>query len=121
MPNWPGTSVMAQPRTGRNTGYDDFNRHKYWHFVDTPFSQDNSDTSSVTVPTPDAETQIAVFRGVLRSGAANALKSYDLVWLLHLIGDVHQPCPARQGYPPMQRDACSGSCGACGRAFCRRA
>jgi len=32
-----------------------------------------------------------VFRGILSSSAKAALKSYDLVWLLHLVGDVHQP------------------------------
>jgi hypothetical protein len=79
------------PEASRNTGYDDFNRHKYWHFVDLPFSQDGSGVSSMTVPVPDAETQIAAFRAVLQSASPDRLKSYDLVWLLHLVGDVHQP------------------------------
>jgi len=39
-------------------------------------------------PTPE---RIALFRGVLASNAKDPLKSYDLVWLLHLVGDVHQP------------------------------
>jgi hypothetical protein len=82
------------PEASRNTGYDDFNRHKYWHFVDQPFSQDGTDTTSFQVPTPNAETQIAAFRKVLNSPGANGLKSYDLVWLLHVIGDVHQPLHA---------------------------
>ena len=37
------------------------------------------------------ETEIAVFRQTLASSKADKLKSYDLVWLLHLVGDVHQP------------------------------
>lgn len=110
------------PDAGRNTGYDDFNRHKYWHFVDMPFSQDNSDVSSVTVPTPDAETQIAVFRGVLRSNAANALKSFDLVWLLHLIGDVRQAlhCATRITKAHPKGDAGGNDVGFCtaGAAAC---
>jgi S1/P1 Nuclease len=83
--------VPDGPEPSRNTGYDDFNRHKYWHFEDNPLTQDGSNISSFKVPSPNAETQIAVFRGVLRSSAAAPLKSYDLVWLLHLTGDVHQP------------------------------
>jgi hypothetical protein len=96
------------PEAGRNTGYDDFNRHKYWHFVDQPFSQDGSDANSFQVPVPDAQTQIAVFRQVLQStDAGDGLKSYDLVWLLHLVGDVHQPlhCATRISANHPQGDA----------------
>src|SRR5580698_3768900 len=82
------------PDAGRNTGFDDFNRHKYWHFVDTPFSQDGTDVSSIAIPLPDAKTQIGAFRRILNSAAADGLKSYDLAWLLHLVGDVHQPLHA---------------------------
>ena len=41
------------------------------------------------------KTQIVAFRKTLGdSGASDELKSYDLVWLLHLVGDVHQPLHA---------------------------
>ncbi|WP_158749707.1 S1/P1 nuclease [Acidobacterium sp. S8] len=73
----------------RNTGYGDKYMHKYWHFIDTPFSTDG--TPLPAIPTPNAETQIGVFRQVLSSNASDSLKSYDLVWLMHLVGDVHQP------------------------------
>lgn len=87
-----GGNRPSGPEARRNTGYDDLNRHKYWHFIDVPFSQDGTDVSAVAIPTPNAETQIAAFRETLHSASASeALKSYDLVWLLHVIGDVHQP------------------------------
>lgn len=87
-----GGNRPTGPEASRNTGYDDFNRHKYWHFVDEPFRLDGGDVSSVQIPSPNAQTQIAVFRAVLESSDASAdLKSYDLVWLLHIVGDVHQP------------------------------
>jgi len=74
----------------RNTGYTDKYMHKYWHFVDLPFSTDG--TALPKEPVPNAQTQIAAFRKVLASStASDALKSYDLVWILHLVGDVHQP------------------------------
>jgi hypothetical protein len=79
----------------RNIGYGDHLRHKYWHFVDLPFSQDG--TALPAVPSPNAQTQIAAFRAALASSNSDDVKSYDLVWLLHIVGDVHQPlhCAAR--------------------------
>ena len=47
---------------------------------------------------PNAKTQISAFRAILASStASDNLKSYDLVWLMHLVGDVHQPlhCTSR--------------------------
>lgn len=85
--NTPGSATSAQ-----NTGYSDLLRHKYWHFIDTPFSPDGSALPSI--PTPNAQTQIVAFRAVLASSQPDELKSYDLVWLLHLIGDIHQPLHA---------------------------
>ena len=75
-----------------NLGYSDKNQHRYWHFVDNPFTQDGSTLPAV--PSPNAATQIAAFRTVIKSTKSDALKSYDLVWLLHLVGDVHQPLHA---------------------------
>src|SRR3569623_2078266 len=75
---------------GQNIGYADLLRHKYWHFVDRPFSPDG--TPLIDAPAPNALTQITLFKETLCSAAASDdLKGYDLVWLLHLVGDVHQP------------------------------
>jgi len=75
--------------SSQNTGYTDLLRHRYFHFVDTPFTTDG--TALPAIPTPNAEERIALFRGVLASTNDDKLKSYDLTWLLHLVGDVHQP------------------------------
>jgi hypothetical protein len=72
-----------------NAGYGDKQAHKYWHFVNTPFSQDG--TALPAVGTPTATEKIAAFRQALSTTEPDLLKSYDLVWLLHLVGDVHQP------------------------------
>jgi hypothetical protein len=87
-----GNRPDGSPDPGRNTGYDDMLMHKYWHFIDTPFSKDG--TSLPAIPTPNAQERIALFRGVLASTSPDELKSYDLVWLLHLVGDIHQPLHA---------------------------
>jgi len=85
--NTPGGETSSQ-----NVGYSDLLRHKYWHFVDVAFSPDQ--TALPAVPVPNAQTQIVAFRAVLASSQPDALKSYDLVWLLHLVGDIHQPLHA---------------------------
>ena len=90
-----GNTPPNNGTAARNIGYSDRAMHKYWHFIDLPFSTDG--TPLRNPPVPNALTQIAVFRNVLNSNRPDALKSYDLVWLLHLVGDVHQPlhCVAR--------------------------
>jgi hypothetical protein len=77
------------PEASANIGYTDLEMHKYWHFVNTPFSTDG--TTLPALPAPNAMTQIAALRKDLASDEPDALKSYDLVWLLHLTGDIHQP------------------------------
>jgi hypothetical protein len=78
--------------SSQNVGYSDLLRHKYWHFIDIAFSPDG--TKLPDTPTPNAQTQIVAFRAVLASSDPDELKSYDLVWLLHLVGDIHQPLHA---------------------------
>ncbi|HEY9684531.1 MAG TPA: S1/P1 nuclease [Oculatellaceae cyanobacterium] len=74
---------------GQNVGYSDHNLHKYWHFTDFPFSKDG--TPLPTIEKFNAQTQISTFRKALSSDANDDTKSYDLVWLVHIVGDVHQP------------------------------
>lgn len=90
----------------RNTGYDDFARHKYWHFIDKPFSPDRTRTQAP--PAPNALTQINAFRAVLASNRPDELKSYDLVWLLHMVGDVHQPLHGAARFISVDRNGDDG-------------
>jgi len=87
----PGYSddAAGSPECDQNIGYTDKHIHKPWHNADYPFSQDHTPLPSLL--TPNAETQIPKFQRVLASQAADELKSYDLCWLLHMVGDVHQP------------------------------
>jgi hypothetical protein len=76
----------------RNIGYSDKLRHKYWHFIDLPFSPDGT---AVRPPDPvNAMTQIKALTATLASSASDDVKSYDLVRLIHLVGDAHQPLHA---------------------------
>src|SRR5215472_4809148 len=89
-----GNRPDGSPDPNRNTGYDDNLMHKYRHFIDRPVSMDGTAVDSFQIPTPNAQDSIALFRGVLGSSEPDVKKSYDLTWLLHLVGDIHQPLHA---------------------------
>ncbi|MGY3116186.1 hypothetical protein ACVWXQ_000121 [Bradyrhizobium sp. S3.14.4] len=81
---------ITDATAGQNVAYDKL-KHTYWHYEDILFSPDGT-----TLPTPDpvdaakmAKIMIATLPAA--SGAPDQLRSYDLVWLLHLVGDLHQP------------------------------
>lgn len=76
-----------------NIGYADHRLRRYWHFKDLPFSTDGTATKAPF--SPNAETQIIAFRDSLSDpNLSDEAKSYNLAWLLHLVGDVHQPLHA---------------------------
>jgi len=88
-----GDVAPPGPAAGRNIGYSDKLMHKYWHFVDVPFSPDG--TSPKQPRAPNAQTMIGVMRAALSdAGTSDDIRSYDLIWLEHLVGDVHQPLHA---------------------------
>jgi hypothetical protein len=104
------------PEASRNIGYADTLQHRYWHYIDIPFSPDHTPLQKPI--TPNALTQIGAFRKTLSStGASDALKSYDLVWLLHLVGDVHQPLHATSRFT---RELPSGDAGGNLVTLCRK-
>jgi hypothetical protein len=74
----------------RATGYADRGRHRNWHYVDQPFSPDG--TPLVAPTAPNAATVIPMLRAELAAASSSDdAKSYALVWLLHVVPDVHQP------------------------------
>jgi hypothetical protein len=81
------------PPAGRavevNIGFTDTESHGYWHFIDTGFTSDHSTVPPALVP--NVATQIGAFRKAIASGEDDNLEAYDLVWLEHLVGDIHQP------------------------------
>ena len=59
-------------------------------------------------PTPNAQTQIAVFRIVLPFSEPDPLKFYSSVWWLRLVGDVHQPLHCASRYRKFLLDGHAG-------------
>lgn len=72
-----------------NDGYSAMKTHKYWHFSNMPLGGDTANPAPLSVPT--VTQKITAFRAALATKEADPIKSYDLVWLIHLVGDVHQP------------------------------
>ena len=104
----------TDPSREQNIGYTDMLLHRYWHFQDTPFSTDGTVLKSSF--SPNAVTQILRFGPTLSdSTATDTIKSYDLSWLLHLVGDIHQPLHATSRYTSASK---SGDSGGNGVAVC---
>jgi S1/P1 nuclease len=102
-----GNRPPPGPEASQNIGYTDFARHKYWHYIDEPFSPDATPLQPADIP--NAATQIAAFRAKLTEpGVSDDIKSYDLVWLLHMVGDVHQPLHATSRFTHVNTDGDSG-------------
>ncbi len=93
-----GNRPSPDAKSRQNIGYKDTLQHKYWHFIDMPFSTDQTELHDPD--TPNIETQINTFRDTLgaQSRVDDDVRSYDLVWLIHLVGDVHQPLHTAQRF-----------------------
>ena len=84
--------------------FPDMRLHLTWHFVDNFFSQDGTPLPSGPPP-GDALRQIESIRRTLADHSISAsLRAYQLSWLLHIVGDVHQPLHCVARFTQYQRD-----------------
>ena len=63
-------------------GFPDMKTHKNWHYTDVPYL-----ASGQTGIVPDPINIV----GRLAALRTEPLSAYNLAWLVHLVGDVHQP------------------------------
>ena len=54
--------------SSQNTGYGDTLRHRYWHFVDTPFTRDGPRSGGVAHQRPKPLEHVARLRPICRRG-----------------------------------------------------
>jgi S1/P1 Nuclease len=124
-PGSGGNRPTGTPDDSLNIGYSDKRMHKYWHFIDKPFSPDH--TRLEQPPEPNIQDRIATFRKALApdSGIDDGVRSYDLTWLLHLVGDAHQPLHATSRFTQVDPHGDDGGnaekieCGKRDEVFCR--
>jgi hypothetical protein len=76
-------SAGQEPETPALPGFPDTKRHKNWHYVDL--------SSDGKVHSGELDRQIERLSQVLRWTAEKEQISYALPWLIHLVGDLHQP------------------------------
>jgi hypothetical protein len=86
-----GNTPPGNPTDDQNIGYADKLMHQYWHFVDTPYS---AGAPGQPAKTPNALTEIEKLSAAIATDESDDIKSYDVVWLEHLVGDIHQPLHA---------------------------
>lgn len=78
--------------------YPDHYKHQNWHYVDEPLGGEmarpaiddalNADWRAA----PNVMTQIRAMEGVIASaGSSREAKAWAMAWLIHLVGDIHQP------------------------------
>jgi hypothetical protein len=83
------------------SSFSDNCENRVWHYYDLPFSLDG--TPLMNQPAPHALTAIGDFMNTLRQTGGNPatldpLKSYKLTWLIHIVGDIHQPLHTTQRF-----------------------
>jgi hypothetical protein len=106
---WPDLIKRGHPEY-KDIGYEmdkpavtqvtfDHIQHTGWHFIDLPLWVGTGDAPTNLPPAPEANAVgvINVLIKQLGSDEAVSAKAYDLVWLLHLVGDLHQPLHAVTG------------------------
>jgi hypothetical protein len=75
----------------RSNHSDDYN-HPTWHYISVAYVPPYSRASVNDIPfeSPNVVTQIPAAIDKIRTGDA-AEKAISLCWLMHLVGDIHQP------------------------------
>lgn len=78
--------------------------HPSWHYADFYWDVVNGEPHDIQGTGPAAENageRIIAFRDALSDpGVADTTQSVDLAWILHLVGDIHQPLHASSRVTP---------------------
>jgi hypothetical protein len=79
----------AQP-TPLLPGYPTMARRETWHYLTRSFSTDG--TPTLTLAEPNVATAFPALAETLGDAAlAPSLRAYSLSWIIHVVGDLHQP------------------------------
>jgi len=78
-----------------NTGFE---MHKNWHYADNPYVKPGSTVTGKPLPSPNAFDAYKEMTQVVQSNASDSAKAVALSWMLHVIGDIHQPLHSVEMY-----------------------
>ncbi|MDP9112595.1 MAG: S1/P1 nuclease [Acidobacteriota bacterium] len=93
------------PATPLLPGFPDMQRHRTWHYYDIPISGDG--TPALPQPPPHLMTELPRLISEL-TAVSPEQAAYDLPWLVHLVGDSHQPLHATSRYLRSQPNGDAG-------------
>lgn len=81
----------SEQATASQAGFPDMRRQRSWHYVNRPFA----DTSAQPVLSGELDTQLGILKQTLSAQQSpDQDRAYALPWLIHLVGDAHQPLHA---------------------------
>lgn len=90
-------SAGREPPTPTRKGFPDMERRLNWHYVDRPLNPGRRAPPSAG----RLDRQLTALAGILCDAkASSAERAYTLPWLIHLVGDAHQPLHAASRYGP---------------------
>ena len=85
-------SVGRDDPTPSPPGFPDMERHGDWHYVNRPIADIPAGQASGETVSGLLDKQLAALAGSLgTSGTTLRDRAYALPWLIHLVGDAHQP------------------------------
>jgi hypothetical protein len=80
----------TSPVTPLLPGYPTMARREGWHYLTRSFSTDGTPTQVLTEP--NVTTAFPMLAESLRDSAVPAsVQAYNLTWIIHVVGDLHQP------------------------------
>jgi hypothetical protein len=95
-----------KPATAPVAGYPTMKRHKAWHYHDVPISRG---WSPQPPPAASALGVLPLIIDELRTPLeAEAMKAYYLPWVIHMVGDLHQPLHCAQLFSPTYKEGDGG-------------
>lgn len=82
--------TRPSPASPSRLGFRSMELHADWHYINLPFSPDGTPLEQPAAP--NALTEInRILKEIKRSPDSSSKLAYDFAWLIHLVGDVHQP------------------------------
>ena len=83
------SSSNARP-TPLLPGFPTMERHDGWHYLTRSFSTDGTPTIALTEPNI-ASIVPALVESLGDNAVATSVRAYNLSWIIHVVGDLHQP------------------------------